>query len=131
MELRKKKPDFEKAKSLISVAESDMNFTFKLKISEESANTIVRNVYECFRMLGEALLAAEGFEGADHVACIQRILKLDINSKISLNFLEALRKIRHNVNYYGYKTGIVEAEEAVAFSREGFGKIIKKIREVF
>ena len=42
---REKVPDRMKALSLIESAEKDIQFTLSLKISENSANTIVRNIY--------------------------------------------------------------------------------------
>lgn len=61
------KPDQKKAISLIRAAKLEMNFTLSLDITEDSASTILRNIYECFRMLGASLLTAEGKDFEDHV----------------------------------------------------------------
>ena len=99
MNVRKKRPDKEKARNLLSSAEREMVYTLTLNLSVESSNTILRNIYECFRMVGEALLVAEGFEPLDHVACIENLIKINLNCKSSLNLLESLRRLRHGINY--------------------------------
>ncbi|MCK5233583.1 MAG: hypothetical protein KAJ91_02085 [Candidatus Aenigmarchaeota archaeon] len=65
--MRYKKPDRKNALSIINAAEMEMSFTLSLKPTEESAPTIVRNIYECFRMLGDALLVVDGIESEDHL----------------------------------------------------------------
>ena len=53
-------PDRKRALDLIASAKEELIYTLSLEISEKSANTIVRNIYESFRMLGEALLISDG-----------------------------------------------------------------------
>jgi hypothetical protein len=128
--MRKKFPDIEKALSLIESAEADMKFTLGLKISKASANTIVRNVYESFRMLGEALLVANGDEQVDHLVCITALLKLDVDTSRPINLIEGLRKLRHNINYYGYRSDVVEAEDVISIAKCCFAPLLKKVREL-
>ena len=60
--LRYKRPDHKNALSIIEAAKRDLNFTLSIKFSDESGATIVRNIYESFRMLGDALLVAKGIK---------------------------------------------------------------------
>ena len=56
MTIRYKRPDTKDALSLVQAAKRQMDFTLTIEPSDDSAFTIVRNIYECFRMLGDALL---------------------------------------------------------------------------
>ena len=125
-----KLPDKERAKSLIQNSIKDIKYTLTLNISEESANTIVRNIYESFRMLGEAILLKKGIRPIDHINSINEILKLELKTLKSLNILENLRKLRHNINYYGYKANIYDAKESVSFAKNCFNELLKKINEI-
>ena len=125
-----KLPDKERAKSLIQNAIRDMKYTLTLNISEESANTIVRNIYESFRMLGEAILLKKGIRPIDHINSINEILKLEIKTLKSLNILENLRRLRHNINYYGYKANIYDAKESISFAKNCFNGLLKKKNEL-
>ncbi|MEK6758034.1 MAG: hypothetical protein AABX88_02805 [Nanoarchaeota archaeon] len=128
--IRKVSPDKEKALSIIKTAESDMRFTLTLKISEDSANTIVRNIYESFRMLGEALLINKGIKIMDHVESINELLKLDVDTNRPIYLIENLRKLRHNINYYGYKANISEVENAVSVAKSCFKPLLDKTMEM-
>ena len=127
---RVKIPDIKRADSLISSAEKDMKYTMTIEITEQSANTIVRNVYECFRMLGEALLTKKGIESKDHTAPINELIFLKIVTPRPLNLLDNLRKLRRNVNYYGYKATKEDAKHAADFAKECFHILSEEVKKV-
>ena len=128
--MRDKTPDQKQALSLIVSAKKDLEFTLTLKASEESANTIIRNIYECFRMLGEALLVIKGIYAADHVMMINEIINLEIDTLRPLNLLENLRRLRHNINYYAYRANKEEAENIVNLANKNFKKVFEKVKEI-
>lgn len=119
-----------KALSLIESAEKDIRFTLSLNTSDSSANTIVRNIYESFRMLGEALLVFRGIEPVDHVVCIDEILKLNVNTKRPLNLIGNLRRLRHTINYYGYRASAKEAEDTISIAKNCFYPVLEEIKEI-
>ncbi|MEK6841766.1 MAG: HEPN domain-containing protein [Nanoarchaeota archaeon] len=126
---RRKTSDVKKAISLINSSNEDMKYTTTLDINESSANTIVRNVYECFRMLGEALLAKKGIESKDHATPINELISLQIKTARPLNILDNLRRLRRNVNYYGYKSTSEDAKNAINFSKECFFILLKEVNK--
>ncbi|MBR9704437.1 hypothetical protein GOV12_03440 [Candidatus Pacearchaeota archaeon] len=128
--IRHKKPDKNKALSLVKSSKSDYDFTISLPINEKSANTIVRNIYECFRMLGEALLISKGIQSDDHVVPIKELTNLKIKTTRPLMFLDYLRKIRRNINYYGYLASKKEAEDVLDFAKSNFIIIEKIVLEI-
>lgn len=127
--MRIKRPDTKDAQSLLEAAHQEMNFTLNsLTVSPESASTIIRNIYECFRMLGDALLTWKGIESTDHLQPIHEILKLDVNTIRPLQVIDHLRRLRHNINYYGYKPSVEEAQEAISIAHSCFEAVYKKIK---
>lgn len=127
--MRYKRPDRKNALSIIQAAENDMKFTLTLPVSESSSATVIRNIYESFRMLGDAMLTEKGFKSEDHIAPIKELLNLKIETKRPLNLIDNMRRLRHNINYYGYKPKIEEANEAISIAKSLFNPIVKKIKE--
>jgi len=127
--VRIKRPDHKNAKSIIEAAEKDLRFTLSLKITNNSSSTIIRNIYESFRMLGDAILVLKGIESQDHLAPINELLNLNIKTVRSLRTIDNLRRMRHNINYYGYSPSKEEAEDAISIVNACFFTILKKIRK--
>ena len=131
--MRYKRPDKKNALSLVDAAKKDMDFTLKLKISEEAGPTIVRNVYESFRMLGDALLISEGIDSEDHVMPIKELLKLEVETERPINLIDNLRRFRHNINYYGYQPKLSEINDTISIANSCFEpmyrEVLKKIKK--
>ena len=120
MTIRYKIPDRKNALSIIEASKKDMIFTLALKLSDQSGPTIVRNIYECFRMLGDALLVAKGVKSQDHVEPIKELLKLTVDTPRPIYIIDNLRKLRHNINYYGYSPKLVEVEDVISLAKSCF-----------
>jgi len=131
MTIRYKRPDHKNAKSLVLAAKDEMDFTLSMPINEKSASTIIRNVYESFRMIGDALLISKGISSQDHVECINELLKLKIEAKRPTGILNNLRILRHSINYYGYKPKLDELKDTLALAKTLFppiySSVLKKI----
>ena len=126
--MRYKKPDKKNALSIIEAAERDMKFTLNLKATDLSSTTIIRNIYECFRMLGDALLVSKGIDSKDHLAPINELLKLNVSTKRPINLIENLRRLRHNINYYGYKPRLEETIDVISIAESIFYPLVKVVR---
>lgn len=127
--MRYKRPDKKNALSIIEAARREMNFTLTLKPTEESGATIVRNIYECFRMLGDALLIARGIESSDHLMPITTLLNVKVETKRPIQIIDNLRRLRHNINYYGYRPTLEEVREAISIADCCFGPLHKAVFE--
>ncbi|MBT3404715.1 HEPN domain-containing protein [archaeon] len=127
---RIKKGDKQKALSLIKTAEEDLKFTLTLSVSKESSNTIIRNIYESFRMMGESILVNKGIKFSDHVQSINELLKLKIQTSRPLNLLDSLRKLRHKINYNGHLSTIEESKEAISIARSLFDDLKKEVEKI-
>ena len=127
--MRYKRPDKKNALSIINAAEREMKFTLSLKPTEESGSTIVRNIYECFRMIGDALLVLKGISSKDHLAPIDELTKLQVKTSRPIIIIDNLRRLRHNINYYGYKPSLGEVEDARSIAKTIFQALQKSVRD--
>ncbi len=125
---RIKHPDKKNALSIISASEKEMKFTLKQVVNEESAFNIIRNVYECFRMLGDARLVFKGIVTQNHEEQIKELETVQAKTERPIKLIGALRKLRHNINYYGYIPTQAEAEDAVSIAKACFNPLLKEIR---
>ena len=127
MTIRHKRPDKKNALSIIDAAKKDMKFTLSLTPTEESGATIVRNIYECFRRLGDALLVARGIESKDHILPINELLKLRVFTDRPISLIDNLRRLRHNINYYGYSTKLIEVEDTISLAKSCFEPLLNEV----
>jgi len=127
--VRYKRPDRKNAISIVSAAEKDMKFTLSMKVNNDSASTIIRNIYECFRMLGDALLVLKGIESEDHIVPIKELTQQKVKTIRPINLVDNLRRLRHNINYYGYKPNIEEVKDAISIARNIFYPLLNLIKE--
>ena len=130
--IRKRIPDKYKAKSMLAAAELEINFIKKLEISKESSSVIIRSVYECFRMLGDALMVSRGKEaiGTDHhTEMVNELFTLKVETKRPIQVISSLKQLRHKINYQGYMPSIEETKEALSIVDACFKPILDKIKE--
>jgi len=127
--LRYKRPDKKNALSIIEAAKRDMKFTLSLKVNEESAATIARNIYECFRMLGDSIMVAEGMQSEDHITPIKELMKINVITLRPINLIENLRGLRHNINYYGYRPSLDEIKDVISVANSLFEPLYDAIKD--
>ena len=125
--MRYKKPDKKNALSIIDAAKRDIEYTLSLKSTEEAGPTIIRNIYECFRMLGDSLLVAKGIDSEGHIEQINELLKVKVTTTRPISILENLRKLRRNINYYGYKPGMAEINDTISIANCCFEPLAKAV----
>ena len=129
MTITYKVPDKKNALSIIEASKRDIEFTLTLKLTEEAGATIVRNIYECFRMLGDALLVAKGIKSQDHIMPIKELFKLRVNTPRPIYLIDNLRKLRHNINYYGYSPKIVEVDDVISLAKSCFEPLLEAVKK--
>lgn len=126
--LRVRQKDSEKIKSLIESAETNARVTKDIKLREESATIIFREIYESIRQLGDARWWLLGYEPSNHEISLEILKELDIKEKIQLNFLDRFKKIRHDANYRGFKVSIFQAMEILDFWNKCSEDIIRILK---
>ena len=125
--MNNKVPDKKNAQSILESSKREMNFTLTMKITEESGSTIIRNIYECFRKLGDALLTSKGVRTHDHLEPLKEIMNLKIKTSRPLGVIENLRQLRHNINYYGYLPNLAEVAYAVEIAESLFNAVYREV----
>jgi hypothetical protein len=126
--MRIKQPDKKSALSLLSASEKQMKYTLTMPSTNESAFAIIRNIYECFQMIGKAILLAEGKVSEDHIESLKAIENLGVKTNRPIQAIDNLRKIRHGINYYGYAPSKIEADDAISLAKDIFDDLLKTAR---
>ena len=127
--IRNRQKDTEKIKSMINSAEINAKVAKEIKINEDSATLIFREMYESIRQLGDAQWWLLGYEPGNHDISLELLKELDIREKVKLNSLERFKKIRHDINYRGFRATISQAEEILEFWNKCSDDIIKILRK--
>ena len=113
--LRNRQIDKEKIKSMINSAEINARVAGQIKINEETATLIFREIYESIRQLGDIKWWLLGYEPSNHEISLEILKEFDIKEKIKLNSLYRFKKIRHDANYRGIIVLSAQAEEIIEF----------------
>lgn len=129
MNQRQKHPDKKNASSILDASSKQMDYTLTLESNNDSAFNIIRNIYECFRMLGDALLVTQGIESEDHLAPIHELMKIKVETPRSIKLVDHLRRMRHNINYYGYTPKKEEADDAVSLAKSCFKPLLEAVKK--
>jgi len=129
MNQRQKHPDKKNASSILDASSKQMDYTLTLESSNDSAFNIIRNIYECFRMLGDALLVTQGIESEDHLAPIHELMKIKVETPRPIKLVGHLRRMRHNINYYGYAPKKEEADDAISLAKSCFKPLLKAVKK--
>ncbi|HLC88684.1 MAG TPA: hypothetical protein VJG49_01480 [Candidatus Nanoarchaeia archaeon] len=129
MILRQKHPDKKNAASILDASLKQMKYTLTLESNDDSAFNIIRNIYECFRMLGDALLITQGIESEDHLAPIHELMKIKVETPRSITVVDHLRRMRHQINYYGYTPNKEEADDALSLAEACFEPLLNAVKK--
>src|SRR3989344_651940 len=113
--IRNRQMDKEKVKSMINSAEINVGVIKNIKINDQTATLIFREMYESIRQLGDAKWYLLGYEPSNHWISLEALKDFDIKEKLKLHSLERFTKIRHDINYRGFRATISQAEEILDF----------------
>ena len=127
--IRNRQRDTEKIKSMIDSAEINARVTKAIKLNEDTATLIFREIYESIRQLGDAKWWIIGFEPSNHEISLEALKDFNIKEKVKLNLLDRFKKTRHDVNYRGFRASISQAEEIIEFWNKCCREIIKILRK--
>ena len=127
--LRYKQKDTEKIKSMINSAEINARVTKSIKLDDDTATLIFRELYESIRQLGDAKWGLMGFEPCNHEVSMEVLKEFNIKDKVKLNSLDRFKKIRHDINYRGFRAILSQTEEILDFWDKCGGEILKILRK--
>ena len=129
--IKRRTPDFSRAKSLVQEAEKRKRFlkelSDKIKITDDNANYFIENVYDVLIELIRAKLFIDGFkssgEGA-HEAEVSYLRKLNF-PEADVKFMNSLRYFRNGIKYYGKSFDKEYAKRVLFF----LDKVYLKLKE--
>ena len=127
--LRNKQKDIEKIESIISSAEINAQVTKAIKLNDDTATLIFREIYESIRQLGDAKWGLLGFEPCNHEVSMEVLKDFDIKDKVKQNSLDRFKKTRHDINYRGFRTSISQTEEILDFWNKCGEEILRILRK--
>ena len=113
--IRNRQLDKEKVKSMINSAEINVEGTKNIQLNDKTATLIFREIYEAIRQLGDAKWWLLGYEPSNHWISLEALKDFDIKEKLKLNSLDRFKKIRHDINYRGFRATIQQADEILDF----------------
>ena len=83
--LRIRQKDLGKIKSMTNSAEVNVKVVQTIKINENTATLIFREIYESIRQLGDAKLWILGYEPLNHEVSMEILKESNIKDKVKLN----------------------------------------------
>ncbi|MEM3030533.1 MAG: hypothetical protein QXH27_02250 [Candidatus Micrarchaeia archaeon] len=130
--LRPRGKDISRARSLVEAAEKISGVVASMRVTENSATVVFRELYECLRQLGDAKWWLLGYESLSHEASMRILMEEDIRNKVKLNHLDRFRHIRNDANYRGYLISVSNAIEMRDFwnlcGKELLGNLKRAVR---
>ena len=127
--IRNKQKDIERVKSMINSIEINVKVTKAIKLNEDTATLIFREIYESVRQLGDAKWWLLGYEPSNHEICLEVLKGFDIREKIKLNFLDRFKRTRHDINYRGFRATISQAKEILDFWDKCGEEILRTLKK--
>jgi len=127
--IRNRQKDTEKVKSMVDSSEINAEITRTINLNENTATLIFREIYESIRQLGDAKWWTLGFEPSNHEISMEALKDFDIKNKVKLNLLDRFKKIRHDINYRGFRATISQAQEIFDFWNKCGKEIINILRK--
>lgn len=127
--IRNRQKDNIKIKSMINSAETNARVTKAIQINDDTATLIFREIYESIRQLGDAKWWLLGYEPSNHEISLEALKDFDIKEKVKLNSLDRYKKIRHDINYKGFRATTPQAKEVLDFWKKCGHELIQKLRK--
>ncbi len=127
--LRNRQKDIGKIASMIDSAEVNARVAKNIRINEDSATLVFREIYESIRQIGDAKWWLLGYEPANHEISSEILKEFDITEKVKLNSLDRFKKTRHDVNYRGFRATISQVEEILDFWDKCMKEIIAILKK--
>ena len=70
-----------------------------------------------------------GKKSEDHIEQIKALDNLNVETGRPIKLIDNLRRMRHNINYYGYSPKKIEAEDVISLAKTCFYQLLSKAKE--
>ena len=113
-----KSKDLEGAKSLINKARKRIEYIRAQILTEENADFLFEDIYECLREAIQSLMSKDGYKPYSHTVLVAYLKEhTSIPNQDSETF-DRLRKIRNNAVYNAQEVSLAECQDALDFLGE-------------
>ncbi len=126
--IKQKTTDITKVRSLLESIELNADVTLEIPLTSRSATVIFRELYEAVREIGDALWWLEGYEPLDHGVSIEMLETQQVKNLTSLRHLENYRKLRHDIQYRGFRSSEAQARELIDFWNTSGKEILDQLK---
>ena len=101
-----------RAKSLIKSSKQAIKTAEIIRLNEDSAKSVFRELYEGLREFIEAIGFSKGYKFLDHIS-ITYFLKEILKEPLISRKFDRYRKLRNGINYYGNDIDTSTVKEAL------------------
>jgi len=126
--VKRKTPDPEEAKALISKAKDRLEYTKGKAVNNKTAKFVLEDANEAVREAAQALMSAKGFKPYSHEATISFVKEFysaDFSEEDIYKF-DKFRQLRNDSIYKAIDIGKADANSSLLFARIFIDKILKK-----
>lgn len=124
--IKKKTPDVEEGRALLSKAKQRLEFVKSQELTEENFDFLFEDAYETAREAAQSLMSLKGYKPYSHEGTIVFVKEFfNKFTEEELNDFDRFRIMRHTLAYGGKDIYIEEAKEAIKFAE----KFLKKIEQ--
>lgn len=124
--IRKVDKDIEKIKSILKMAELELDIISKIEVNANTASKLAKDYYEIIKELLTALLLSYGLKSSNH-ECLVSFLKTKYPQyEFESGIIHELKNIRNRISYDGYFVG----EDYIAKNKIEFNHIIDLLKKL-
>ncbi|MFH1786240.1 MAG: HEPN domain-containing protein [archaeon] len=128
-EVVRKTADPAEANSLITKASNRLKYIKTQEISEENADFIFEDIYECMREAVQALMSNVGYKPYSHTVLVAFLKEFTEIPNQDAETFDRLRKLRNNAIYSAEAVSIAECQDALEFLTEFLPKIKNELKK--
>lgn len=112
----------ERVRSLCNSAAATLKFVENVKLNDDNASILLKNMYDAILELLHAYILSKGYKVLNHL-CVGYYLRDQLGNREYFYLFDKYRKIRNSITYYGANIETEVAEEGMTELRKLFDKI--------
>ena len=124
--IRKVDKDMDKIKSILKMAELELNIISKIEVTINTASKLAKDYYEILKELLTALLLSHGLKSSNHECLVSFLKRKYPKYEYEAKIIHELKNIRNRVSYNGYFV----SEDYIAKNKREFNHIIDLLKRL-
>ena len=124
--IRVAEKDTEKIKSILKMAELELQIISKIEVNSDTASKLAKDYYEIIKELLIALLLSHGLKSSNHECLISFLKQKYPKFEYEATLIHQLKNIRNRISYDGYFVD----EHYITKNKTEFSNLINLIKEL-